>query len=256
MSKRNLLFGITAAIFLAFECWAFYFIHIERASTGYDLHYACIIAAAIFSIVTMIIEIMTANENSQTKAEIFLNKSNGNMIRIAMMFTLVADYFLVALTEVKQLHGVIFFLGTQLFIFLHILANDIDIKWRRANIFTRLTLMAILLALGFLVLGKDTDALAIASLIYYANLCTNAIFAHRSGRGGIILTLGLILFGLCDVNVGLSVLDDMYVGGFAEGTLLYKLVHTDVDIIWVFYIPSQTLIPLSILLCDKKRQTG
>ena len=105
--------------------------------------------------------------------------------------------------------------------------------------------MAILLSLGFLVLGKGTDALAIASLIYYANLCTNALFAHRSGRGGIMLTIGLVLFGLCDINVGLSALNDMYMGGFPEGSLLYNLMHTEADLIWIFYIPSQTRIPLT-----------
>ena len=256
IAKRKLLLGISAGLFVAYESAMFYYIHIARASTNYLPHYSCIIAAAIFSVATLLIEMLTARESSESIGEILFCKSRGNLIRVAMIFTLVADYFLVALPVEKPLTGVSFFIGTQLFIFLHILANDSEKKGRQANIITRVSLMAVLLLLGVIVLGDGIDALAIISLIYYANLCTNALFAHRSGRGGIMLTLGLILFGLCDVNVGLSVLNGMYGGGFPEGSLLYELVHTKVDIVWVFYIPSQTLIPLTLLLCNKKRQTN
>jgi hypothetical protein len=170
-----------------------------------------------------------------------------------MIFTLIADYYLVTMTEDRSLEGVSFFLGTQLFLFLHIIANDKNAKWRRAHIITRIFVMTVMVAVAFVILDGEPDALAIISMIYYGNLLTSILFAHRSGKGGIILTIGLILFALCDVNVGLAALDMMYVGGFPEGSLPYLLLNSEFDLIWIFYIPSQTLIPLTLMFCDKKR---
>ncbi len=253
MIRKGLLYA-SAGLFCAFEAVMFYFIHISRENLGFNLHYACIIAAAAFSVLTLLIKLLTARESGEDIHALLLNTKDGNLIRIAMMFTLVADYFLVAASEVQELWGVIFFLGTQLFIFLHIMANDEDKRARKLHIIFRLSLMAVIVCIAFAVLGESADALSVVSVIYYANLCTNAIFAHRSGKGGIMLTVGLIFFALCDINVGLSALNSMYTGGFPEGSLLYELMRSDVDLIWIFYIPSQTLIPMTLLLCDKKTE--
>ena len=110
--------------------------------------------------------------------------------------------------------------------------------------------MGVMLMVGYAILDGNPDLLSSVSMIYYANLLANALFAHRSGRGGVLLTIGLILFALCDVNVGLSALDSIYVGGFPEGTLLYDIINSDIEFIWIFYIPSQTLIPMTMLLCE------
>ena len=252
-NKKNLLLRAVALIFVLFESVMFYLIHIERLDTELNLHYACIIAAAIFSWLTLIIELVTAKANGKSAKDILLSKTTGNMIRIAMLFTLLADYFLVAIPVAKHTEGVVLFLGTQLFIFLHILFNEKDKKFRIANIVSRILLMLIITIVALIILGESVNALAIISVIYYANLCVNAVFAHRSGRGGILLTVGLILFGLCDINVGLSALNDMYVGGFPEGSLLYNILNTEADLIWIFYIPSQTLIPLTLLYTNKTK---
>lgn len=250
--KRNFLLGIACGSFIAFEGLMFYLIHILRADIDFNLHYSCIIATAVFSTVTLLIKMLTAKEENESISEIIFDKKDGNLLRIAMLFTLAADYFLVVLSEKNRLAGVTFFLGTQLFVFLHIMVNDDNPRLRRIHITTRLGLMAILIIAAYATLGETADALAIFSVIYYSNLCTNAIFAHRSGKGGIILTIGLILFALCDINVGLSVLNDMYVGGFPEGSLLYELINADVNLIWVFYIPSQTLISLTLIMRGKE----
>ena len=252
ISIRKALLGTVAVIFVAYEALMFYFIHIEKAQLGFNLHYSCIIAAAIFSWLTLIIELIGARAENHSVRKILFNPYNGNLIRIAMLFTLVADYYLVAINEAKELEGVTVFLGTQLFIFLHIMLNDENPRGRKANVITRLSLTVVTVITAYAILGESTDPLAIISVIYYSNLCANAIFAHRIGRGGIILTIGLILFALCDINVGLSGLNSIYDGGFPEGSLLYNLLHTDLDLIWIFYIPSQTLIPLTLLFCSKK----
>ena len=252
LNLRKCLLGSTAAIFAFIEIWLFYLIHFTDANfeTGKNLRYTCIICAAAFSLITLVIELATVKENGESVKDVLLSKSRGNLLRISMLFTLLADYFLVAAKETNNLAGVAVFIGTQLFICLHILANEDSKKWLIANIAVRSALSVIIVIVALIILGKGTDLLAIISVIYYANLITNAIFAHRIGKGGIILTIGLIFFALCDVNVGLSALDLLY-GGFPEGSFFYNLLYSGVDLVWIFYIPSQTLIPLALLFPKK-----
>ena len=253
IKRRHLLIAL-AVIFCLFEAVMFYLIHFEKITLGYDLNYSCIIVATVFSWLTLAIEALTARMENENVKDILLSYRDGNLLRIAMIFTLIADYFMVAMDNADNLTGVSVFIGTQVFIFLHIIANDGNSKWRAANIVTRITLCVILIIAVGLILGRDTDPLSIISVIYYANLLVNAIFAHRIGRGGILLTVGLVLFALCDINVGLSGLESIYDGGFPEGSLLYIIRNADVDLIWLFYIPSQTIIPLTLLLKDKKSE--
>ena len=253
MTKRKILMGSAALIFIIFEAVMFYSIHFAKASSDYSLHYLSIIAATCFAWLTLGIELLLSRWENKKISEILLNKEDGNLIRIAMLFTLVADYFLVYLTPAKNLEGVIVFVGTQLFIFLHIFVNDKNKKVRTAQLITRGAVSFVLIIVTGIVLGRSTDPMALISVVYYANLCVNAIFAHRIGRGGIILTVGLVLFALCDINVGLSALNNIYDGGFPEGSFLYNLLHTDLDLIWIFYIPSQTLIPLTLLAKKENR---
>ena len=252
MNKRKLLLGTSAVIFTVYEAILFYLIHFKKADPDYVLCYRTIIVAAVFSWLTLLIKLLTAKEANEKISKIIFNATNGNLIRIAMIFTLIADYYLVTVTEDRSLEGVSFFLGTQLFLFLHIIVNEKSTGWRRVHVITRIFVMAVTVALAYVILDGEPDALAIISMIYYGNLLTSILFAHRSGKGGIILTIGLILFALCDVNVGLAALDMMYVGGFPEGSLPYMLLNSKFDLIWIFYIPSQTLIPLTLMFCENK----
>ena len=252
VNKRRLLTVMAATIFTALECTLFYMIHFLNADPLYKLRFGCIIAATTFAWLTLAIKLITAKKENEKLSKIIFNASDGNLIRIAMIFTLVADYFMVAISEADNMTGITVFTGTQFFIFLHIFVNDKNAKSRIANVIIRITLsIALVLAVKY-ILGDSSDMMAIISVIYYANLCTNAIFAHRIGRGGIMLTIGLILFALCDINVGLSGLESIYEGGFPEGSLLYMIMNANVDLIWIFYIPSQTLIPLTLTVSKRK----
>ena len=247
LSKKHLLISL-AVIFSVFESVMFYLIHISNIYIEFSQYYLCIIAAAVFALLTLVIELAYAKENGENLRDILINRTDGNLIRIAMLFTLIADYFLVVIDSYESYPiGVTVFLGTQISIFLHIFLNDADKGWRIANIATRLGIMVIAVIVACAVMGKDTDYLSIISVIYYANLLSNAVFAHRSGPGGVLLTVGLILFAMCDINVGLSALESIYEGGFEEGSILYRILYSNLNLIWIFYIPSQTLIPLTLL---------
>ena len=189
MKTRKLLLGLSATIFVAYECFLYYLIHFKKADPNYILAYRTIIVATIFAFATLLIKCLTARSCGEKISRILFNLRDGNLIRIAMVFTLIADYFLVVVTEDKSLTGVSVFLGTQLFIFLHILMNDSERASRRRHIITRLIAIPLMIALSYLILDGEPDTLAIVSMIYYANLLTSILFAHRIGRGGIILTV-------------------------------------------------------------------
>ena len=250
ISQRKGPLLTTSMIFVVIETVIFYLIHFSNTDPDYILHYFSVIIAVIFSWLILLTKIVTNSKEGKRIRDVIFKKDTGLLICIAMLFTLVADYFLVAKEEVDNLTGVTVFLGTQLFIFLHIFVNDSSRRYRTRNIITRIVLSVVLIFVAYLILGESIDRMSVIGVIYYANLCTNAIFAHRIKGGGIILTIGLILFALCDINVALSALDSIYVGGFPEGSMLYNLMHTKYDLIWIFYIPSQTLIPLSLVLSE------
>lgn len=252
MTKTKLLHIasiISAVIFVAAEALIFYLIHISRLNTEISLHYLAIQLAALFALIFMTERVaLSAAEGKSVKSA--LSPRGGILIFLAMLFTLGADYHLVASEEMNRMAGMLFFIGTQICIFLHLFLRESDKKLRKIHLAVRLSLMAVLVLASFIVLGDSTDALAIVSLIYYANLLTSMIFAPRESYGGKLLCIGLVLFALCDINVGLAVLHDLY-GGFAEGSFLYLLTHSGVDLAWIFYIPSQTIIPMTLLIREK-----
>ena len=119
---------------------------------------------------------------------------------------------------------------------------------RVANAVSRVALSLVLVVSAFIVLGEDTDALAIVSVLYYGNLIANAVFAFILGREERIFAIGLVLFAMCDLCIGLEVLCSNYLGShamdFAYGAYL--------NLPWVFYQPSQMLIGLRLLPKVKK----
>lgn len=254
MTKPQKLLSLTTAtIFVIAEAVLFYLIHIEKAVSDINLRYLSIQVAVLFSFASLILELLFAEKSKGALLGKIFNLKDGNALRIAMLFTLAADYFLVAIPETNKMNGMICFMGTQAFIFLHIFLRDENRKRKIVHLSVRLVLSAALAVATLVVLGEGADALAIISVIYYANLLTSMIFSPSDKNGGKLLCLGLIFFALCDINVGLWVLNDMYSGGFPVDSFLYKLLFSGIDLVWLFYIPSQTMIPLCLL--SKKSST-
>ncbi len=254
--KASKIFNTSLAlIFVACESILFYMIHIDHTATEISLRYLTIQIAAVFAWLLIIGELIKAKESKNSIAKVIFNLKNGNLLRLAALCTLGADFFLVASPTTDKMKGMIFFTGTQIFIFLHLYLREESKKRRTANLCTRIVASALLVVITLFVLGENADSLAIISIVYYANLLTSMVFSPFDKRGGKLLCLGLILFALCDINVGLWVLNDMYTGGFPEGSFLHSLLYSGVDLVWIFYIPSQMLIPLS-LLAGKKEHTA
>ena len=95
---------------------------------------------------------------------------------------------------------------------------------------------------------------ALFSWIFIAlNLVKKEKGALTRATSGYLLGLGLILFALCDINVGLAVLNDLYGGSFSEGSIIHSILYSGVDLAWIFYLPSQAVIPLTILSSKRNK---
>ena len=95
------------------------------------------------------------------------------------------------------------------------------------------------------------DLLTLISAFYYANLISNIIFAFKQTKVSILFPIGLLLFALCDLQVGISYVNDYYIS-FANIPILNFIANPPINLAWVFYTPSQVLISLSIIKFKKE----
>ena len=177
---------------------------------------------------------------------IFFEKSKSYLFtQIALIFTVLADFFLVYLYPIEQLNGMIFFAGTQIAYFLRIYFEEQNAKIRKIHLRTRIIASIVAIVATFIVLGKNTDALAIVSIFYYANLILNIVFAFINFKNEQILAIGLVFFVICDTFVGFGSIGPYMT--LSEGSLIYKILNSGVNVAWIFYVPSQMLLAISLL---------
>lgn len=165
------------------------------------------------------------------------------LIALGFIFTLFADWFLVIENPIKPLTAMIFFNGTQLSYAAAIYRRQKGAQAKQGHILARVGASLLGVVITFAILGDTADALSVISVVYYLNLLLNAAFAFTLGKRGLLLAFGLVCFALCDVFVGLDNLD-MYFE-ITKGSLIWMLTHTGVNMAWVFYVPSQTMIAIN-----------
>ncbi len=170
-----------------------------------------------------------------------LHRKSAPLMAAALGCTLAADFFLLVCRPQRQLLGMVCFLGTQ-----SLYALDLHRKNpKKSMFFVRFGLIAIGEVLVFAVLGPKADLLAVISLCYYANLLTNIIAAWVLPGRNKLLTVGFILFLLCDTVIGLQVASQGYLP-IPENTLLHRLLFPGFNLAWAFYLPSQVCLALSL----------
>ncbi len=172
------------------------------------------------------------------------------LTQAALLFTVLSDLFLVVVDPPKRLLAMIFFSVVQIAYFLRIMLECEEKRLRNIHLSVRLALLAVMLVATFAVLGGGADALAVVSVLYFTNLVLNAVFAFISFGRAPLLAVGLLLFVLCDVFVGFSMLDGYL--PVVEGTLAYALAHPGFNAAWLFYVPAQTLLALSAIKRQEK----
>ena len=167
---------------------------------------------------------------------------DGLLVSLALACTLVADAILQFSDPIQRLPAMLLFSATQILYALLLLA------WQPRDKRTRYLVLygviaAAALSLTVAILGKNADAVSLVSLFYYATLAVNILSAFRARRS-LAFALGLVFFILCDTLVGLDVMMLEYIP-LSPDSLIYRLTHTGIDLVWLFYVPAQTLIALS-----------
>ncbi len=231
--KNTKIIQISVAVFAAAEIVLGTLIQLGVGDTNL-ISFSSVVLAFLFSLLFL-----------SKKADAFLTAG-------ALLFTVCADYCLVVMPSEPRLVAMVFFNTTQILYCIRLLLEE-DKKTRIANISLRIVLIAVALTASFILLGESNDALSVISLIYFANLLSNIVFAFVGYKKFLLFAVGLVLFSLCDIFVGFSVLVDVYLPS-TQSPILNFLAHPVFNFIWFFYVPSQTLIAISILRSRKNQK--
>lgn len=165
-------------------------------------------------------------------------------IPIALVFTLISDYFLLFNTNQNlYVYGLITFIITQLIYFAFILYLRKSKLELLINLLVRFLLTIAALVVAFYL--NYSDVLTILALVYFVELLSNFLYSTfliKLDKEYLIFLLGLLLFIGCDINVGLNNVH------LFEG-IDYSLVNF---LMWVFYLPSQVLLSLTNFIAQEK----
>ena len=167
------------------------------------------------------------------------------LTQLALVATVCADFFLVLPPAPNQLPGMLFFSVAQLSYAACLALSERRPRLLRAQLWLRGILSVVALAATVAVLGKRTDAIALVSVFYYANLILNLIFAWTQLPRRILMAVGLTLFLCCDTVIGLAFLDGYL--PISQASVVYRIIYPGFDLAWAFYLPSQMLLSISLL---------
>ena len=163
----------------------------------------------------------------------------------AFAFTLVADFFLSKLVDFEgtQLIAMCVFCLVQGCYFIRVFHYQSRLQ-RLTHLIVKVLATIVSLVLTIVVLGDKTNALALIAVFYFSQLIVNIVYAFIQIKLSILLPIGLLLFMLCDIFVGLFVLGTIM--PIPDGSIIHQINNIGVNLAWVFYVPSQTLLALSV----------
>ena len=165
---------------------------------------------------------------------------------LGLLFTLFADTFLLVLDSYYTI-GLICFNAVQFFYFLGL--KDNIKKTFLPQLIIRVSLFTLCLIIG-LIISQTEVFLSISYICSMILTILSLIFDVDLNKGKKILLWGLILFLLCDINVGLFNLG-YYFNLSYEITSFLENIST--NLMWFFYLPSQVLITLYLVFSLKKK---
>lgn len=160
---------------------------------------------------------------------------DGALMKTALGFTLLADLFLLVLDRYYPA-------GVSAFCVVQILYLTRMALARPRHLPLRLALRGALVVIALAVahgLGA-LDGLTALALFYFCQLVCNGAEALVLNPAGRLFGVGLVLFLCCDVCVGLQNLSAWFP---AAGGPLVQFARVGM---WLFYLPSQVLISLSV----------
>ncbi|MBQ8321355.1 MAG: hypothetical protein IJX92_03210 [Clostridia bacterium] len=225
MSKSKKKILITTSSFILLESVLTALVQLTNGTLNVFVSFTAIVSAALFAIT------------------FFEKTTDAALMCIALICTVCADFFLVVTEPRHQLVAMIFFSVTQICYFLRLYMRQTKRKLHHAA--ARIILIGAAVILTVLILGEKVDALSLVSIFYFVNLLVNVTVAFIQREKSTFFAIGLLLFSLCDISIGLSVMDKSYIP-LPNGSLLRRLANPGFNLAWIFYVPSQTLIAMSI----------
>jgi len=215
--------SVSNLVFLVIELFLYIsilFIHYDLPS-GF-LHYLSIVVCFVFLLYNF------------TKSKDFM------IIFIGMFFTVIADFYL-TLLGTEQILGTFFFFLAQMMYMIRLHFQESKKNWK--SLIPYITIFSILFVFVGIVFLKTIDLLLIVSFLYYSFLVVNLGSAFTKRKQYPLFFVGLLFYICCDTLVGLS-MSYPYLT-FTSGGIIDQIIHFPLNLIWMFYLPSQVLITLS-----------
>jgi hypothetical protein len=227
MLKNKKAIIIALSSFLSIQSVLFVLVQTTKGEINDVVSFAVVVLSALFMLLCI----------QRSKSYI--------LMQIGLICTVFADLFLVVIDPMIQLPAMVFFSGTQICYFLRIYFTTTSKKEKLIHLILRASLIVIIQIITVIVLKEKTDALSLVSMFYYTNLVLNVIFAFVHFKKLPLFAIGLILFLLCDTIIGLDIMAESYITGKALET--FNSILTGLNWAWVFYVPSQALLGISLL---------
>jgi hypothetical protein len=186
-------------------------------------------------------------------------KSTFYLLQTALLFTAISDLFILILDY--YFFGVLTFILAQEFYSLRLVILSNKIRSAESSVghgkklcvdFLKRILLQLTVSLTVCLLlvlaGVKLEGLLMISVFYFICIVTNVVSAftlarHQTGnKGHLIYAFGMLLFLLCDINVGIFNLS----GFISMSGEVYEVLYTISSILmWTFYAPAQILIAIS-----------
>lgn len=235
-AKKNKIINLISAIFVGVQLGFYIIIMGELSSNENVLTFLSVITSFVFSILMI-----------SQKKQAFLTS-------FALLFTVISDVFLMLVHPIKQDVAMTTFSIAQLLYCYRLLVEMNREKERVIHLIVRAVLCAVIEIIAIIVVGTSFDVIVALSVFYFANLVMNLLSSFRKFDASPYLAIGFLCFIMCDVVVGLSMAVDVYLT-IPETSIFYNIAHPQVNLVHMFYVPSQTLIALSTTNYVKKTQS-
>lgn len=237
MLKNQKLKILLISLFCLIELILAVLVQTTAGAVNVAVSYSAVILACLFMITSF----------EKNKTYVFM--------QIGLICTVLADWFLVVKSPIQQLPAMIFFSGTQICYFLRLYFNHNSQARKRIHLIIRASASVVMMLITAMVLKDKTDALSLVSMFYYANLILNMIVAFSQSKSSLLFPIGLTLFILCDTVIGLDILLASYIKSQEAKEIFYQ-IFGKFNVAWLFYVPSQALIALSLTMFkNAKKQT-
>lgn len=232
MKKRSILFTIIILQLVIYLV----FLYIDFKNTGANNDISIILKYS--GILLCFLTALLIDRDGHSKRDTLL-------LQLGLFFTTLADFNLLILNQ--------FILGVTLFCvvqIIYILRYNPRLKMN--FIFISLVTILIVLIFGLFIESRTPGSgisLYFIAALYGILLILSVISALFTCKRKVLpgysccfVSIGMILFLLCDINVGLYNILSMYNG---KSVFIFYLTSLCGNLVWLFYLPSQVLLSLS-----------